>query len=76
MIDLSWLIETYNNHPQKEIFFDSKQSREIVVFEKLAGDTTLQEQIVAGLNEDEIRKSWEPELHEYKEMRKKYLIYP
>lgn len=75
-IDLSWLIETYNNHPDKKIFFDSKQSKEIVVFEKLAGGDVLKEQIVAGLAEDEIRKSWEPGLSDYKEMRKKYLIYP
>lgn len=75
-VNLSWLIETYNNYPNKEIFFDSKQSKEIVVFEKLAGGTTLEKQIVAGLSEDEIRKSWEPGLNKYKEMRKQYLIYP
>lgn len=75
-IDLSWLIETYKNYPNKEIFFDSKQSKEIVVFEKLAGGTILKEQIVAGLTEDEIREGWEPGLSKYKEMRKKYLIYP
>lgn len=75
-IDLSWLIEMYNNYPDKKIFFDSKQSKEIVVFEKLAGGDVLREQIVAGLTEDEIRKSWEPGLEEYKKMRSKYLIYP
>lgn len=74
-IDLSPLIEMYKNYPDKEIFFDSKQSKEIVVFEKLAGGTTLREQIVAGLTEDEIRKSWEPGLKGYMEMTKKYLIY-
>lgn len=75
-IDLSWLIEMYRNYPDQKVFFDSKQSKEIVVFEKLAGGHTLQQQIVAGLTEDEIRKSWEPGLREYEEMRKKYLIYP
>lgn len=74
-INLSWLIETYNKYPNKAIFFDNKQSKEIVPFEKLAGGRTLQEQIAAGMTEDEIRKSWEPGLSEYKEMRKKYLIY-
>jgi uncharacterized protein YbbC (DUF1343 family) len=75
-INLSWLIEMYNNYPDKKIFFDSKQSKEIVVFEKLAGGKVLQRQIEDGLTEDEIRKSWEPGLSAYKDMRKKYLIYP
>jgi uncharacterized protein YbbC (DUF1343 family) len=44
-------------------------------FNKLAGNATLQEQIKNGLTEDEIRASWAEELTEYKEMRKKYLLY-
>ncbi|WP_411274835.1 hypothetical protein [Daejeonella sp.] len=32
--------------------------------------------MVAGVSEAAIRKSWEPGLLAYKEMRKKYLIYP
>ncbi|MNY47794.1 hypothetical protein D3C86_1830880 [compost metagenome] len=74
-IDLSWLIETYQNYPNQKIFFDHKQSKEIVVFDKLAGGSALREAIVAGKSADEIRKSWEPGLATYKEMRKKYLIY-
>ena len=74
-INLSWLIETYNKYPDKKIFFDSGQSKEIVVFNHLAGNSILQKQIADGLSEDEIRKSWEPGLQAYKEMRKKYLIY-
>ncbi len=74
-INLSWLIETYNKYPDKKIFFDSGQSKEIVVFNHLAGNSILQKQIADGLSENEIRKSWEPGLQAYKEMRKKYLIY-
>ncbi|HCU45842.1 MAG TPA: DUF1343 domain-containing protein [Sphingobacterium sp.] len=74
-IDLSWLIETYQNYPNQKIFFDHKQSKEIVVFDKLAGGPALREAIIAGQSADEIRKSWEPGLATYKEMRKKYLIY-
>jgi len=44
-------------------------------FNKLAGNATLQEQIKAGLSEEEIRASWQEELTEYKAMRKKYLLY-
>lgn len=29
-----------------------------------------------GVPEAKIRKSWEPGLSQYKEMRKKYLLYP
>ena len=75
-INLSWLIETYNRYPDQSIFFDSKQSVEIVVFDNLAGGSTLREQIVSGMSEDAIRKSWEPGLKEYRLMRQKYLIYP
>ncbi|MFD1772147.1 exo-beta-N-acetylmuramidase NamZ family protein [Sphingobacterium suaedae] len=75
-INLSWLIETYHKYPNRRIFFDNKQSKEIVDFKKLAGGLTLERQILAGLTEDEIRKSWEPGLKAYNEMRKKYMLYP
>ncbi|MTI29789.1 exo-beta-N-acetylmuramidase NamZ family protein [Xanthovirga aplysinae] len=75
-IDLSWLIETYKRYPNRSIFFDHNQSIQIVVFDKLAGGPGLRKQIIAGLSEAEIRKSWEPGLEKYKKMRKKYLIYP
>ncbi|MBE8714215.1 exo-beta-N-acetylmuramidase NamZ domain-containing protein [Sphingobacterium hungaricum] len=75
-INLSWLIELYNKHPNKDIFFDNKQSKEIVPFEKLAGGNVLRDQIIAGLSEDEIRKSWEPGLQAYNKMRAQYLLYP
>jgi uncharacterized protein YbbC (DUF1343 family) len=45
-------------------------------FDKLAGTTQLKEQIMAGVPESEIRKSWEPGLNQYKQMRKRYLLYP
>ncbi|WP_324760672.1 hypothetical protein [Sphingobacterium thalpophilum] len=70
------LIETYRNFPNKEIFFDNKQSKEIVIFDKLAGGQLLEEQIISGMNEDDIRKSWKPGLDRYKLMREKYLLYP
>lgn len=42
----------------------------------LAGTDKLIVQIRQGLSEEEIVKSWQPELDEYKRMRKKYLLYP
>lgn len=44
-------------------------------FDKLAGTNRLRLDIENGLNEDEIRKSWEEEINSYKQKRKKYLLY-
>ena len=44
-------------------------------FDLLAGTDALRYQIVNGLSEDEIRNSWQGELDEYKNIRRKYLIY-
>ena len=74
-INLSWLIELYKAYPAKEKFFDFKQSPQMNNIDKLAGTDKLRLQIVAGKSEAEIRKSWEPGLSEFKEMRKKYLLY-
>jgi len=43
---------------------------------KLAGAAAFKQQIIAGTSEEEIRRSWEPGLSNYKKMRKKYLLYP
>ncbi len=65
---LYWLISMYKAYPEKDKFF-------IPYFEKLAGTKDLRKQIESGMSEEEIRKSWEPKLGEYKKMRKKYLLY-
>lgn len=44
-------------------------------FDKLAGTTQLKTQILSGLSEDEIRRSWVDALKQYKNTRKKYLLY-
>lgn len=75
-LNLNWLKEIYQAYPHKEKFFDFTQSKQMGNFDKLSGSTSLKEQIIAGKSEAEIRKSWEPELGLYKEMRKKYLLYP
>ncbi|MDR1739491.1 MAG: DUF1343 domain-containing protein [Bacteroidales bacterium] len=67
-IQLEWIIEMYNAYPDKDKFFTS-------FFDKLAGTKTLQQQIKQGKTADEIRASWQPALKEFKEMRKKYLLY-
>ena len=45
-------------------------------FEKLAGTDELRKQIEEGKSEEQIRESWQPELRKYREIRKKYLLYP
>ncbi|RDV13247.1 DUF1343 domain-containing protein [Pontibacter diazotrophicus] len=75
-LNLKWLMEMYQAYPAKEKFFDFKQSNQMGNFNKLAGTTLLKEQIIAGKTEDEIRQSWEPALNQYKQTRKKYLLYP
>lgn len=75
-INISWIIELYNKHPYKEKFFDSKLSREMNRIEIQVGVGEFRQQVMNGVPEEEIRKSWEPGLSNYKEMRKKYLLYP
>ncbi len=68
-INLTWLKEFYAAYPKKAEFFGAAR------FDRLAGTTTLRKQIIEGKSEEEIRQSWEPGLSNYKETRKKYLLY-
>jgi len=67
-INLSWLIDFYNNFPQKESFFNN-------YFNTLAGTDELRKQIEEGFSSDKIRASWTEDITKYKAMRKKYLLY-
>lgn len=75
-INLAWIIELYNAYPDKARFFDQSYHKQIGNIDKLAGTTEFKEQIRAGMSEEEIRKTWQPGLAEFKEKRKKYLLYP
>jgi uncharacterized protein YbbC (DUF1343 family) len=76
-IQLKWLIKAYQLFPQKDSFFLLPKSgnMELSFFNKLAGNNDLWQQIKSGKTEEEIRKSWEPKLNEFKQIRKKYLLY-
>jgi uncharacterized protein YbbC (DUF1343 family) len=74
-LNLQWLIEMYKAYPDKDKFFDHKQNKLMNNFDRLAGTDNLKAQIIAGKTEEEIRRSWEPGLSQYKLMRKKYLLY-
>ncbi|PZO29914.1 MAG: DUF1343 domain-containing protein [Flavobacteriaceae bacterium] len=67
-LELKWLIKAYNSTSDKSKFFND-------FFLKLAGTKKLREQIEAGISENEIRKSWEKGLNDFKTMRRNYLIY-
>jgi uncharacterized protein YbbC (DUF1343 family) len=69
LIDIDLIIETCQNYPNKSKFFTT-------FFDKLAGNKSLREQIIAGKSAEEIRKSWKKDLDAFKQIRKKYLLYP
>lgn len=75
-INLSWMMELYKAYPMKDKFFDKTQSKQMGDINKLAGTEKFKQQIMDGVSEAEIRKSWEPGLSDFKVLRKKYLIYP
>ena len=76
-INLSWLIELYNAYPGKEDFFTpGRVNQDISAFDLRIGTDQLRKQIIAGVSETDIRKSWEPELRMFKAIREKYLLYP
>ena len=68
---LKWILKAYSLYPDKAHFFTGNGS----TFDGLAGTAILGEQIREGLTEEEIRKSWEPALSNFKKIRKKYLMY-
>ncbi len=66
---LSFLLDFYNKLGKKNDFFNG-------YFNTLAGNSELKKQIIAGFNEDEIRITWYEDLQHFRELRKKYLLYP
>jgi len=76
-VQLKWMMEAYKLFPEKDKFFILPKSgkMEESFFSKLAGNNELWQQIRDGKSEEEIRKSWEPALSNFKKIRKKYLLY-
>ena len=68
--DIGWLLEMYRTTPHEGFFLKSN------FFDLLAGSDKLRKQIVQGVGEEEIRRSWEPALGQFKEIRSRYLLYP
>jgi uncharacterized protein YbbC (DUF1343 family) len=76
-VQLRWIMEAYKLFPQKDSFFIIPKSGDMEKSSivRLSGNNELWQQIRQGRNEDDIRKSWEPALGEFKKIRKKYLLY-
>ena len=70
-LQLEYLLKVYNQFPGKDSFFLKN-----LFFDKLAGSDVLRKQIISGISEKEIRKSWQADLKKFKAIRKKYLLYP
>ncbi len=70
LFTVKYLIEFYNKFPDKSKFITRKRW-----FNLLAGNSELYNQIMSGLSEKEIRKTWQKDLTKYKKIRKKYLLY-
>ena len=70
-MSLTYLLDAYKNYGDKKKFFLKNR-----FFERLAGNTLLREQVVSGKSAQEIRASWQKDLDVFKQMRKKYLLYP
>lgn len=67
-LEIAYLLEAYRAFPNKSQFFNTS-------FAKAAGNALLEKQVMAGLSEEDIRKSWEPELKKFKDIRRHYLLY-
>jgi len=67
-LDLSFLIDAYNECSDKDTFFNT-------FFDKLAGGNELRLSIMNGQSQQEIQQSWKEELNQFSLMRNKYLIY-
>ena len=65
---MKYILDAYEQSNNKDKFFNN-------YFIKLAGISELKEQVIKGLSETEIKKSWKKKLDNFKIIRKKYLIY-
>lgn len=68
-LQLDWIINAYKQLGSKPEFFNP-------YFDKLAGTDQLRIQIMEGKTADEIREGWKEDIDKFKEIRRKYLLYP
>jgi uncharacterized protein YbbC (DUF1343 family) len=67
-LNLDWLLQAYHHTQDQSAFFND-------FFNKLAGNSSLREQIQKGKTAQEIRESWQVDLEAYRVKIQPYLIY-
>ena len=72
-INLSYLIGAYKSIGQKNFF--GRPTRGRYWIDLLFGTDRIRRMIEAGKTENEIKSSWQKDINEFKELRKKYLLY-
>ena len=70
-LTLQFFFDFYRKAGQKASFFARPEW-----FDLLAGNSDLRAGITAGRSEQEIRLGWQEDLERYKDIRRKYLLYP
>ncbi len=76
-INIELFIEMYKAYPEKDSFFihTTGNTPRDYYFNKLAGNSSLMEQIQSGVSATAIRTSWQKGILRFKKIRKKYLLY-
>ena len=67
-MNLEYVIDAYRACGLGDKFFTA-------FFEKLTGDLSVREMIEQGKTNDEIKATWQPGLEQFKQLRRRYLIY-
>ena len=67
---LRYFLDFYRLSGEKAAFFSRARW-----FDLLMGTDSVRKAILKGESEEAIRNSWQKELQDYKEIRKKYLLY-
>jgi uncharacterized protein YbbC (DUF1343 family) len=70
-LNLKWLLNGYNNSPDKKTFIPYKGS-----FYFICGNAKIRDMMVSGKSASAISQSWQNEVNKFKTVRKKYLLYP
>ncbi len=71
-LHLGYLRDAYRHYADKKHFFLNGGK----FFDRLSGTDRLRHQIISGVPEAEIRKSWEKDLVKFRKIRERYLLYP
>jgi uncharacterized protein YbbC (DUF1343 family) len=70
-LTLRFFLDFYKKAGKEQAFFFTRPNW----FDHLSGSKELRTQIIKGMNEEEIKASWQEDLKAYNQLRKKYLLY-